>query len=94
MSRRSQPITSCCRHASIWVLESMLHCQLLYTPPDRDHDHLPNFKVAGIYSAAGCVLGMSSCCMISLMAAAGRRPSVRSAGLLGSTPTNTIVGKP
>ena len=32
--------------------------------------------------------------MISLMEAAGRRPSVRRAGLLGSTPTNTIVGRP
>ena len=32
--------------------------------------------------------------MISLMEAAGRRPSVRRAGLLGSTPTKTMVGKP
>ena len=32
--------------------------------------------------------------MISLMEAAGRRPSVRRAGLAGSTPTNTIVGRP
>ena len=32
--------------------------------------------------------------MISLIEAAGRRPSVRRAGLPGSTPTNTIVGRP
>ena len=32
--------------------------------------------------------------MISLMDSAGRRPSVRRAGFCGSTPTNTIVGRP
>ncbi len=37
---------------------------------------------------------MSSFWTMSLMMCAGSRPSVRSAGLLGSVPTNTIVGSP